>query len=97
MILNPSLCAFLREKNALSWLSHYSGSARDCRRLLNFSEFISNFIHMVIHTLFKGVVIERCNILQASNETSKVYVRKERVGEELVEEIWSCVHGCSDS
>ena len=50
VVLNPLLCAFLPEKNALSWISHYSGSARSCGRLLNFSEFISNFIHMGTHS-----------------------------------------------
>ena len=44
---NPLSRAFLRKKNALSWISHYSGSARGCGRSLNFSEFISNFIHRI--------------------------------------------------
>ena len=55
--INPLLCAFLRKKNALSWISHYSGSACGCGRLLNFSEFISNFIHMV-HIVN---IVQRCS------------------------------------
>ena len=41
----PLLRVFWRKKNVLSWISHYSGSARGCGQSLNFSEFISNFIH----------------------------------------------------